>query len=161
MFNKIIQTRGIQLKTEINTDVRFNQATYGTLWCALWCALLLLLLVGCSVTSQNKVLDKPDLTSPDGQESSMSESFPLAPISQPLDKPLGSSKGTPKELGAVWEAWALLNRDHLDKASFNAEQFEEFAIKGLVAAVEDPTLPMWSQRFCQLNGRIYLGSLRV
>ena len=126
------------MKTEINTDVRFNQATYGTLWCALWCALLLLLLVGCSVTSQNKVLDKPDLTSPDGQESSMSESFPLAPISQPLDKPLGSSKGTPKELGAVWEAWALLNRDHLDKASFNAEQFEEFAIKGLVAAVEDP-----------------------
>ena len=126
------------MKTEINMDVRFNLPTYGTLWCALWCALLLLLLVGCSVTSQNKVLDKPDLTSPDGQESSMSESFPLAPISQPLDKPLGSSKGTPKELGAVWEAWALLNRDHLDKASFDAEQFEEFAIKGLVAAVEDP-----------------------
>ena len=122
------------MKTEINTDVLFNLPTYGTLWCAL----LLFLLVGCSVASQNKVQDKPGLTSPDGQESSMSESFPLAPISQPLDKPLGSSKGTPKELEAVWEAWALLNRDHLDKASFNAEQFEEFAIKGLVAAVEDP-----------------------
>ena len=67
-----------------------------------------------------------------------SESFPLAPKAVPLDEPLGSSKGTPKELGAVWEAWALLNRDHLDKANFDAKEFEEFAIKGLIAAVDDP-----------------------
>ncbi|MDE0744566.1 MAG: S41 family peptidase [SAR202 cluster bacterium] len=50
---------------------------------------------------------------------------------------LGSSEGTPRELEAVWEAWALLNKEHIDRASFEPEAFEESAIKGLIDSVED------------------------
>ena len=50
---------------------------------------------------------------------------------------LGSSEGTPRELEAVWEAWSLLNKEHIDRASFEAETFEESAIKGLIDSVED------------------------
>ena len=50
---------------------------------------------------------------------------------------LGSSEGTPRELEAVWEAWALLNKEHIDRASFEPGAFEESAIKGLIDSVED------------------------
>ena len=50
---------------------------------------------------------------------------------------LGSSKGTPSELEAVWEAWAILNKEHVDRNSFDAEEFEESAIKGLISSVDD------------------------
>jgi len=50
---------------------------------------------------------------------------------------LGSSKGTPSELEAVWEAWAILNKEHVDRNSFDAEEFEESAIKGLINSVDD------------------------
>ena len=53
------------------------------------------------------------------------------------DEKLGSSEGTPKELEAVWETWALLNKEHIDRASFKSETFEESAIKGLIDSVED------------------------
>ena len=50
---------------------------------------------------------------------------------------LGSSKGTPSELEAVWEAWAILNKEHVDRNSFDSEEFEESAIKGLISSVDD------------------------
>ena len=50
---------------------------------------------------------------------------------------LGSSKGTPSELEAVWEAWAILNKEHVDRNSFDSEVFEESAIKGLISSVDD------------------------
>ena len=72
------------------------------------------------------------------ESSSFSSSGPYVPTVTPLDSPLGSSKGIPSELEAVWEAWALLNREHIDRESFDPEEFEEFAIKGMVASVDDP-----------------------
>ena len=56
----------------------------------------------------------------------------------PLDDSLGSSKGTPSELASVWEAWAFLNKDHVDRSLFDSEEFEEFAIKGMIEAIDDP-----------------------
>jgi|TARA_B100000959_G_scaffold43848_2_gene44171 carboxyl-terminal processing protease len=50
---------------------------------------------------------------------------------------LGSSEGTPRELEAVWEAWSLLNKEHIDRETFEAGTFEESAIKGLIDSVED------------------------
>ena len=64
-------------------------------------------------------------------------SAPYPITSQHAEGDLGSSQGTPKELESIWEAWALLNREHIDRASFDSEVFEESAIKGLIDAVED------------------------
>ena len=97
---------------------------------------LLLIGSGCSLISNDKITNGSGLVG-DGVPVVTSESFPLAPKAVPLDEPLGSSKGTPSELGAVWEAWALLNRDHIDKGSFQPEEFEEFAVRGLIEAVDD------------------------
>ena len=64
-------------------------------------------------------------------------SAPYSITSAATESDLGSSQGTPKELEAIWEAWALLNREHIDRESFVSENFEESAIKGLIDAVED------------------------
>ncbi len=64
-------------------------------------------------------------------------SAPYSITSAATESDLGSSQGTPKELEAIWEAWALLNREHIDRESFDSENFEESAIKGLIDAVED------------------------
>lgn len=67
-----------------------------------------------------------------------SDSSAPYPMTSTLPKEqLGSSEGTPRELEAVWEAWSLLNKEHIDRASFEAETFEESAIKGLIDSVED------------------------
>ncbi len=64
-------------------------------------------------------------------------SAPYSVTSALSNEKLGSSEGTPKELEAVWEAWTLLNKEHIDRASFKSEAFEESAIKGLIDSVED------------------------
>ena len=70
-----------------------------------------------------------------GDDGGASAPYPIT--SSVTESDLGSSQGTPKELEAIWEAWALLNKEHIDRASFDSENFEESAIKGLIDAVED------------------------
>ena len=65
-------------------------------------------------------------------------SAPYSVTPTPQDESLGSSKGTPEELISVWEAWAFLNDEHVDKDLFDSSEFEEFAIKGLLEAIDDP-----------------------
>ena len=78
--------------------------------------------------------EKTPLATPPGYSEA---SAPYSIASEPTKSDLGSSQGTPKELEAIWEAWALLNREHIDRASFDSNTFEESAIKGLIDAVED------------------------
>ena len=78
--------------------------------------------------------EKAPLATPPGYSEA---SAPYSIASEPTKSDLGSSQGTPKELEAIWEAWALLNREHIDRASFDSNTFEESAIKGLIDAVED------------------------
>lgn len=98
------------------------------------------IVLGCQTSEET--LQGPQELASEGQthlpvSPGISSSAPYMPIFTPLEDPLGSSNGVPKELEAVWEAWALLNREHVDKDSFDSKEFEEFAIKGLVGAVGD------------------------
>jgi len=80
------------------------------------------------------ITEQPDLPTP----AKYSDSSAPYPMTSTLPKEqLGSSEGTPRELEAVWEAWSLLNKEHIDRASFEAGTFEESAIKGLIDSVED------------------------
>ena len=82
-------------------------------------------IIACTFSSESdnssriEVPSTGDLTPSGSVPESTSSSAPYQPTVTPLDIPLGSSKGTPSELEAVWEAWALLNRDHIDRESFD------------------------------------------
>ena len=77
---------------------------------------------------------EPDVPTP----AKYSDSSAPYPMTSTIPKEqLGSSEGTPRELEAVWEAWSLLNKEHIDRATFEAGTFEESAIKGLIDSVED------------------------
>ncbi|MCL0029341.1 S41 family peptidase [Dehalococcoidia bacterium] len=43
----------------------------------------------------------------------------------------------PDELKAVWEVWALLTSEHVDRAQFDPKVFTEAAIRGLITALDD------------------------
>ena len=56
----------------------------------------------------------------------------------PLEEPVDAPSGVPEELKTVWEVWALLTKEHVDRGNFDPEVFTEAAIRGLLQAVEDP-----------------------
>ncbi len=63
---------------------------------------------------------------------------PPLPQLVPPDKPLEIPEGVPEELAVVWEVWNLLASEHVDRADFDTEEFTEAAIRGLIAALDDP-----------------------
>ena len=60
------------------------------------------------------------------------------PTVSPLTQPLPAPDGVPEELKTVWEVWALLTREHVDRTNFDPEVFTEAAIRGIVKALGDP-----------------------
>lgn len=87
---------------------------------------------GCDFINNDPILSSEDAMG----LSATSAPYSVTPT--PLEGSLGSSKGTPSELSSVWEAWAFLNKEHVDKDLFDSKEFEEFAIKGMVEAIDDP-----------------------
>ena len=63
---------------------------------------------------------------------------PTLPELIPPDKPFALAEGVPEELAVVWEVWSLLADEHVDRAEFDAEEFTEAAIRGLLTALDDP-----------------------
>ena len=58
-------------------------------------------------------------------------------IVQP-EVPLEAPKGVPEELETVWEVWALLTREHMDRTDFDPDLFTEAAIRGMLQVLNDP-----------------------
>lgn len=56
----------------------------------------------------------------------------------PSDKPLTPPSEVPEELNVIWEVWAHLVRDHVDKSTMDPKLFSEAAIKGIIGALGDP-----------------------
>ena len=56
----------------------------------------------------------------------------------PLEEPLEAPAGIPEELKTVWEVWALLTSEHVDRSQMDPEVFNEAAIRGLIRALDDP-----------------------
>ena len=57
---------------------------------------------------------------------------------RPPDEPLKPPSEVSEELNIVWEVWALLTREHVDRATLDPEAFAEAAIEGLLVALDDP-----------------------
>ena len=56
----------------------------------------------------------------------------------PLDEPLEAPSEVPEELQAIWEVWAILTREHVDRSELEPEAFTEAAIRGMLDALGDP-----------------------
>ena len=44
----------------------------------------------------------------------------------------------PEDLATAWEVWSILTDQHVDRANFEREKFDEAAIRGLIAELGDP-----------------------
>ena len=58
--------------------------------------------------------------------------------SVPLQEPVDAPSGVPEELKTVWEVWSLLTKDHVRRSKLDPELFVEAAIRGMIAALDDP-----------------------
>ena len=56
----------------------------------------------------------------------------------PLDEPLEVPSEMAEELRIIWEAWAILTRDHVDRADLDPSAMSEAAIRGMLIALGDP-----------------------
>lgn len=64
--------------------------------------------------------------------------LPYLPEIVPLDEPLEAPDGVPEELETVWEVWALLTKEHVNRSNFDPNVFTEAAIRGMISALDDP-----------------------
>ena len=70
-------------------------------------------------------------------EEGRSSSESVFPPVVSLDEPLKGPSEVPEELKAVWEAWALLAREHVDRSTFDPAEFTDAAIRGMISALTD------------------------
>ncbi len=56
----------------------------------------------------------------------------------PLDEPLEAPSEVPEDLRAIWDVWAILTRDHVNRSELDPEVFTEAAIRGMLDALGDP-----------------------
>ena len=56
----------------------------------------------------------------------------------PLDEPLEAPSEVPEDLQAIWDVWAILTRDHVNRSELDPEVFTEAAIRGMLNALGDP-----------------------
>lgn len=63
---------------------------------------------------------------------------PSVPQVVPPAVPLSAPSGVPEELETVWEVWAHLTNEHVNRSDFDPDVFTEAAISGMIAALGDP-----------------------
>jgi carboxyl-terminal processing protease len=64
--------------------------------------------------------------------------LPAFPEVVPPDKPLEPPSEVPPELKIIWEVWALLAREHIDREKLDPKAFSEAAVRGMLEALGDP-----------------------
>ena len=62
----------------------------------------------------------------------------VLPTAIPAPNNFQIPQGVPEDLATVWEVWALLNEQHVDRKDFDTDTFNEAAIRGLVEGTGDP-----------------------
>ncbi|MCH7744923.1 MAG: S41 family peptidase [Chloroflexi bacterium] len=63
---------------------------------------------------------------------------PSVPEVVQLEIPLEAPSEVPEELKAIWEAWALLVREHVDRDKLDPAEATAEAIRGIVRTLNDP-----------------------
>ena len=63
---------------------------------------------------------------------------PVIPEVIPPSEPLIAPSEVAEELRIIWETWAILTRDHVDRADLDPSLLSEGAIRGMLSALGDP-----------------------
>ena len=95
-------------------------------------AVMLLVACGGAASSPTAVA-----LSPTPKAQSVGSDGPTAPEVVQLEQAFVPPSEVPEELLAVWEAWALLAREHIDRDKLDPGESTEEAIKGIVATLGD------------------------
>ena len=61
----------------------------------------------------------------------------ILPTAIPLVDPPDVPQGVPEELATAWEVWSMITEQHVDRRELEADKFDEGAIRGIIAALED------------------------
>ena len=93
-----------------------------------------LFLAACSGAASN-VAPTPQATVPSTATFSDEPSIPEV---VQLEIPLEAPSEVPEELKAIWEAWALLVREHVDRDKLDPAEATAEAIRGIVRTLNDP-----------------------
>ena len=93
-----------------------------------------LFLAACSDAASN-VAPTPQATVP---STATFSDEPSAPEVVQLEIPLEAPSEVPEELKAIWEAWALLVREHVDRDKLDPAEATAEAIRGIVRTLNDP-----------------------
>ena len=101
-------------------------------------ALLAALLVGAMVLAACGGDDSPTPTT-EAEPAAKTTSVDLMdfPDVVPLTEPLVAPSEVPEELKIIWEVWALLTREHVDRSKLDPEKFAEDAVRGMLRALND------------------------
>lgn len=112
-------------------------------WSRLGLAALLVLLlvsvtalVGCEKGVPSPAPGGPSPAVPSSQGSGID--IPSVPSPAPLSTPLKAPPEAPEELKAIWEAYALLAREFVDRSNLDTQALIDGAIRGMVDALDHP-----------------------
>ncbi len=85
-----------------------------------------------------ETVDKQETDSASAEQSPSDPIDPmLLPTAIPAPDNLQVPEGVPEELSTVWEVWSLLAEQHVDRREFDADVFDEAAIRGLIQGLGD------------------------
>ena len=80
-------------------------------------------------------------------------------ITEP-EVPLEAPSEVPPELLTIWEVWAHLTRDYVDRSSLDPEKLSEAAIRGMLDALDDPHTSYISPEIFSIENEDYLGEFQ-
>ena len=100
---------------------------------------VLVIMFALACTSDTKEAGGNDAAAAPGQaQANQAVEYPTLPEVVPSDKPVVRPDPVPGDLGIVWEAWSLLNRDYVDPSELEGEDFSERAVRGMLTVLGDP-----------------------
>ena len=99
---------------------------------------VLVMALALACTSESEDSSPAAAAAPEQAQPQGAVEYPTLPEPVPSDKPVVRPDAVPGDLGVVWEAWSLLNRDYVDPSELNGEDFSERAIRGMLTVLNDP-----------------------
>ena len=111
---------------------------------------VLVMVLALACASDTEDAGGPDAAAaPDQAQAQKAVEYPTLPEVVPSDKPVVRPDAVPGDLGIVWEAWSLLNRDYVDPSELKGEDFSERAIRGMLTVLNDPQTAYLSPEIMQ------------
>ena len=106
-------------------------------WTLVLFVALALILVSCT-TADSAPAEAPQSSA---QEEELPQTIvPFDPMALPTALPaipIDIPDAVPEDLATAWEVWTLINGQHVDRSEFDSEDFDEGAIRGILAALGD------------------------